>query len=246
MLSTPGDGLTLLDDAQLDDLMRLFARHDADLDGGLALPEFCSLMRQLEMGDGKAEAEDGDEGGAEDGARAGAGGVAGAGGGGLGARLAFQRAKLGCSGSVDLNELVILLGSDAMAASGRRRASAGAGGPAFIAARGAAPRGTQRLASHLGLPPGKREAPRHVASQRETYDALLVAQSTSAALEHTLEQLGDAALERAKRLFEAFDADRRGSLGLAQFAALLNRAARNTRAPGTAWAQDPTAARPHL
>ena len=252
-LETSGDGMRRMDDAQLGALMRIFARHDVDLDGALTLAEFDSLMRQLELGETEAEAE------AEPGAEAGGGGGGGAlwlglgqteawsGGADLGTRLAFQRANLnggGNGGSIDFNELVILLGTDPHAPRGTlASASAFPSASASAAAHGAAPRGQQRLASLLGAPAGgtKAWAARHRTSQEETYDALLVDESSSMMLEYALEQLGDSALERAKLLFEAFDSDRCGSLGLTQFAALLNRAARDARAPGTAWAVDPTA-----
>ena len=104
-----------MDDAQLGALMRLFARHDADLDGALTLAEFDALMRQLELGETEAKAE------AEAGGRGGGGGMAEASGldwsgdATLGTRLAFQRANLnggGDGGTIDFNELVTLLGSD--------------------------------------------------------------------------------------------------------------------------------------
>lgn len=208
-LETSGDGLRLLDDAQLGALMRLFARHDVDLDGALTLPEFDSLMRQLELDEIEAGAEPGAWAGEE------LGGAAWSGAAALGTRLAFQRANLSGNGSVDFNELVILLGSDAHAASLKRHASS-ASASASAAAQGAAPRGQRRLASLLGAPPEKRKVLRHISTQEETYDALLVTESSSMALEYALEQLGDSALERAKLLFEAFDSERRGSLGLAQ------------------------------
>ena len=104
-LETSGDGMRLMDDAQLDALMRLFARHDVDMDGALTLTEFDALMRQLERG----ETEDGTQAEAE------AVGLDWSGDATLGRRLAFQRANLnsgGDGGTIDFNELVTLLGSD--------------------------------------------------------------------------------------------------------------------------------------
>ena len=252
-LETSGDGMRLMDDAQLDALMRLFARHDVDMDGALTLTEFDALMRQLERG----ETEDGTQAEAE------AVGLDWSGDATLGRRLAFQRANLNSGrdgGTIDFNELVTLLGSDLHAPASTSATFPSSSAPAFPSASasatahrgvdldgrkflGAGPRGQQRLASLLVAPPGGTEAfaVRQRRSQEESYDALLVNESSSMMLEYALEQLGDSALERAKLLFEAFDSERCGSLGLTQFAALLNRAARDARAPGTAWAEDPTA-----